>query len=364
MSHSDEHAEHEAHATGDGAHAHAHAHSHSHAGPADFGPRFVIGIALNILIVVLEFVYGIISGSVALIADAGHNLSDVLGLGVAFAAVILSARAPSARFTYGLKGSSILAALFNAVFLLLVVGALSYEAFRRFFEPESIAAGTMMIVAAIGMAINAITAALFASGRKDDLNVRGAFLHMASDAAVSGGVVVAGLLILLTGQLWLDPLMSLIINGVIIAGTWGLLRESLAMSLGAVPAGIISADVRRFLTGMPGVYGAARSAYLVDEHERHLPHRPSSDAGRPSGRRLFDGDRGSPARTLPHRSCDVADRDRRGDDLCARPRRGGLSGGFAVAPAIASPLCRLPRGRKLNRRRLRAHADRFSPLAR
>ena len=169
--------------------------------------------------------------------------------------MFLSARAPSARFTYGLKGTSILAALFNAVFLLLVIGALSYEAIRRFLEPEPVAAGTMMIVAAIGMIINAITAALFASGRKDDLNVRGAFLHMAADAAVSGGVVVAGLLILLTGLLWLDPLMSLIINGVVVAGTWGLLRESLAMSLGAVPAGIVSADVRRFLTELPGVAG-------------------------------------------------------------------------------------------------------------
>jgi cobalt-zinc-cadmium efflux system protein len=258
MSHCDEHGEgDDAHASGGEPHSHAqdrnHAHAHSHAAPPDFGPRFAIGIALNILIVVLELVYGIISGSVALIADAGHNLSDVLGLGVAFAAIILSARAPSARFTYGLKGTSILAALFNAVFLMLVVGALSYEAIHRFFEPEPVAAKTMMIVAAIGMMINAITAALFASGRKDDLNVRGAFLHMASDAAVSGGVVIAGLLILLTGQLWLDPLMSLIINGVIIAGTWGLLRESLAMSLGAVPAGIASADVRRFLTELPGV---------------------------------------------------------------------------------------------------------------
>ncbi len=231
----------------------SHAHSHAHAAPTDFGPRFIIGIALNVLIVALELVYGVISGSVALIADAGHNLSDVLGLGVAFAAVVLSARAPSARFTYGLKGSSILAALFNAVFLLLVVGALSYEAIRRFFEPEPIAAKTMMAVAAIGVAINAVTAALFASGRKDDLNVRGAFLHMAADAAVSGGVVIAGLLILLTGQLWLDPLMSLIINGVIVAGTWALLRESLAMSLGAVPAGIASADVRGLLTQLPGV---------------------------------------------------------------------------------------------------------------
>ena len=216
MSHCDEHGE-----------SHNHAHSHSHAAPTDFGPRFVIGIALNILIVALELVYGIISGSVALIADAGHNLSDVLGLAVAFGAVVLSARAPSARFTYGLKGTSILAALFNAVFLMLVIGALSYEAIHRFFDPEPIAAGTMMIVAAIGMIINAVTAALFASGRKDDLNVRGAFLHMAADAAVSGGVVIAG--------------------------TWGMLRESLAMSLGAVPAGIAIADVRRFLTELPGV---------------------------------------------------------------------------------------------------------------
>ncbi len=240
---------------GDGAHAHDHRHdarAHSHA-PASFGPRFVIGISLNVLIVVLEFAYGLISGSVALIADAGHNLSDALGLGVAFAATILSARAPSSRFTYGLKGSSILAALFNACFLLLVIGALSYEAIRRFFDPEPVAAKTMMVIAAIGMILNAVAAALFAAGRKEDLNIRGAFLHMAADAAVSGGVVLAGLLILLTGQLWLDPLTSLIINAVIIAGTWNLLRESLAMSLGAVPAGIAPADVRGFLTGLPGV---------------------------------------------------------------------------------------------------------------
>lgn len=252
MRHSDEQGH------GGGTHAHgardaqSHVHDHSHA-PASFGPRFLAGIGLNILIVVLELVYGLMSGSVALIADAGHNLSDVLGLGAAFAAVVLSAREPSARFTYGLKGSSILAALFNAAFLLLVTGALSYEAIRRFFEPAPVVAQTMMIVAGIGMMVNVITAALFASGRKDDLNVRGAFLHMASDAAVSGGVVIAGLLILLTGQLWLDPLMSLIINGVIIVGAWGLLRESLAMSLGAVPASIASADVRRFLTELPGV---------------------------------------------------------------------------------------------------------------
>ncbi|MEJ0092280.1 MAG: cation diffusion facilitator family transporter [Methylocella sp.] len=231
-----------------------HSHAHSHA-PKDFGPRFVIGIALNLLVVVLQLFYGIISNSIALIADAGHNLSDVLGLGVAFAGTVLAARAPSARFTYGLKGTSILAALFNAVFLLVVTGALGLEAIQRFFHPEPIAAKTMMIVAAIGVVVNAATAALFASGRKDDLNLRGAFLHMAADAAVSGGVVIAALLILLTGQLWLDPLMTLIISAVIIAGTWGLLRESLAMSLGAVPTGVPAADVREYLSGLPGVSG-------------------------------------------------------------------------------------------------------------
>lgn len=238
----------------DATHSHSpdHGHAHSHA-PTNFGPRFAIGIALNMVIVVLELVYGIISGSVALIADAGHNLSDVLGLGVAFAAAILAARAPSPRFSYGFKGTSILAALFNSAFLLLVVGALSYEAIHRFFEPEPVAARTMMIVAAMGMLINALTAALFASGRKEDLNIRGAFLHMAADAAVSAGVIVAGLLILLTGQLWLDPLTSLAINAVIIAGTWSLLRESVAMSLGAAPERIVPADVRGFLIGLPGV---------------------------------------------------------------------------------------------------------------
>ncbi len=244
MSHRHDHGDGDAHDHADRGRSHA---------PANFGPRFVIGISLNILIVLLELIYGLISGSVALIADAGHNLSDVLGLGVAFAATILSARAPSDRFTYGLKSSSILAALFNACFLLLVTGALSYEAIRRFFDPEPVAARTMMAVAAIGMVMNALTAALFAAGRKEDLNVRGAFLHMAADATVSGGVVVAGLLILLTGQLWLDPLTSLVINAVIIAGTWSLLRESLAMSLGAVPAGIVPAEVRGFLTELPGV---------------------------------------------------------------------------------------------------------------
>ncbi|PNG26676.1 cation diffusion facilitator family transporter [Methylocella silvestris] len=238
----------------DHSHGHADGHSHAHVhAPTNFGPRFIIGIGLNIVIVVLELVYGLISHSVALIADAGHNLSDVLGLCVAYVAIMLAARPPSGRFTYGLKGSSILAALFNAMFLLVATGALSYEAIRRFFDPEPVAAGTMMAVAAIGMVINAATAALFVSGQGDDLNIRGAFLHMAADAAVSAGVVLAGLLILVTGQLWLDPLMSLVINAVIILGTWGLLRESVVMSLAAAPKGVAVGDVRGFLAGLPGV---------------------------------------------------------------------------------------------------------------
>ncbi|WP_026607953.1 cation diffusion facilitator family transporter [Methylocapsa acidiphila] len=236
------------------AHAHGGAHAHVHA-PASFGARFGVGMALNLIVVILEAVYGVLGNSMALIADAGHNLSDVLGLGVAFAAVVASRRAPSPRFTYGLRATSILAALFNAMFLLIVTGALGYAAIERFFEPEPVAGGAMMAVAGIGVIVNAATAALFASGRKNDLNVRGAFLHMAADAGISAGVVVAGLAITLTGYHWIDPALSLLIGAVIIAGTWGLLRESVAMSLAGVPVGISSAEVRRFLLAQPGVSG-------------------------------------------------------------------------------------------------------------
>ena len=163
-----------------------HGHTHAHA-PASFGKAFAIGIALNLGFVVIEALYGLISNSVSLLADAGHNLSDVLGLGVAWLGSVLAQRAPTARFTYGLRGSSILAALFNAVFLLVTVGGLSWEAIRRLGSPEPVAGKTMMAVAAIGILVNAVTAWLFASGRKDDINLRGAFLHMASDALVSVG---------------------------------------------------------------------------------------------------------------------------------------------------------------------------------
>jgi cobalt-zinc-cadmium efflux system protein len=237
-------------------HSHAgHAHDgggHAH-GPANFGRAFAIGIGLNVAFVAIEFAYGVVANSMALVADAGHNLSDVLGLVVAWIASVLSRRPPSARYTYGLGGSSILSALFNAVLLLVAVGAIALEAIQRLLHPEPVAEVTVMVVAAIGIVINGLTAWLFASGRKGDLNIRGAFLHMVADAAVSAGVVVAAFVILLTGWLWLDPLTSLIIVGVIVWGTWSLLRDSLAMSVSAVPGHIDPQAVRRYLESCAGV---------------------------------------------------------------------------------------------------------------
>jgi cobalt-zinc-cadmium efflux system protein len=241
-------------------HDHEHGHDHDHGlgghshAPASFGKAFAIGVALNAGFVVLEVVFGVLGHSVALLADAGHNLSDVLGLVVAWIASILIKRAPTPRFTYGLGGSSILAALFNAVFLLVVIGGLSWEAIGRLFHPEPVAGGTVMIVAAAGIVINGVCAWLFASGRKGDINIRGAFTHMAADALVSLGVVVAGLVILLTGWLWLDPVASLVINAIIICGTWSLLRDSMTMSLNAVPPGIDAAKVSAFLIEQPSVH--------------------------------------------------------------------------------------------------------------
>ncbi|HYY38453.1 MAG TPA: cation diffusion facilitator family transporter [Xanthobacteraceae bacterium] len=236
-------------------HAHGGHHDHRPAGhaPANFGMAFAVGIGLNLTFVAVEFVYGVFANSMALIADAGHNLSDVLGLVIAWIASALSRQAPSSRYTYGLGGSSILAALFNAVLLLVAVGAIAWEAVLRFVHPEPVASGTVMIVAAVGIIINGATAWLFASGRKGDLNIRGAFLHMVADAAVSAGVVVAAMLILSTGWLWIDPLASLVIVGVIVWGTWGLLRDSLAMSVAAVPASIDPQAVRSYLASCAGV---------------------------------------------------------------------------------------------------------------
>jgi cobalt-zinc-cadmium efflux system protein len=236
--------DHERHAHGSVGHVHA---------PANFGTAFAIGITLNTMFVIVEGIFGYASNSMALVADAGHNLSDVLGLVVAWVAVILSKRAPSSRFTYGLRGSSILAALFNAVFLLVAVGAIGWEAIQRLLHPEPVAGVTVMVVAAVGIFINGITAWLFASGSKGDLNIRGAYLHMAADATVSMGVVVAGLIILFTGWTWLDAATSLVISAIIIWGTWGLLRDSTAMSMSAVPRGIDPTAVRGYLEKCAGV---------------------------------------------------------------------------------------------------------------
>jgi cobalt-zinc-cadmium efflux system protein len=254
VSHDHDHAhqDHGSHDHSEGCSGHSHGHGHVHA-PASFGPAFAIGIGLNVAFVVIEAVYGFLSNSMALLADAGHNLSDVLGLAVAWLASELVKRTPTPRFSYGLRSSSILAALFNAVFLLITVGAISLEAIQRLGAPEPVAGRTVMIVAAIGIAINGVTAWLFASGGKTDINLRGAFLHMASDALVSAGVVLVGLLILLTGWLWLDPVVSLAINAVIVWGTWGLLRESLSMSMAAAPAHIDPDKVRAYLRERSGV---------------------------------------------------------------------------------------------------------------
>jgi len=237
----------------DSHHHPGHAHDHSHAAPRTFGIAFAVGTLLNAGFVVIEAVFGFLSNSTALLADAGHNLSDVAGLIVAWIAAILSRRAPTRRYTYGLRSTSILAALFNAMFLLVAIGAIAWEAINRLQHPEPVAGMTVLIVAAAGILINGCTALLFAAGRKGDINIRGAFLHMAADAAVSAGVVVAAGLILLTGWHWLDPAASLAICGVIMWSTWGLLKDAVRMSLDAVPPAIDALEVRSYLEQLDGV---------------------------------------------------------------------------------------------------------------
>ena len=232
-------------------------HDHNHVGhhhaPADFGRAFAIGTGLNLGFVVVEGGAGLATQSMALLADAGHNLSDVLGLLIAWGGAELAKRPASARFTYGLRGSSILAALTNAVLLLVAVGAILLETVQRFSQPTVVPGGTVMLVAGIGIVINLATAMLFASGRKGDINIRGAYLHMAADAAVSAGVVVGGALILLTEAAWIDPAVSLLIVAVILWGTWGLFTESLTMALQAVPKHVDAAAVEATLAALPGV---------------------------------------------------------------------------------------------------------------
>ena len=241
-------------------HHHDHDHGHHHA-PADFGRAFAIGIALNIGFVLVEAAFGFLANSVALLADAGHNLSDVLGLAVAWGGATLAKAPPSKRFTYGLRGSSILAALVNALLLLVALGAIVLEAVQRFGHPTAIAGPTVAAVAGVGIVVNLATALLFARGRKGDINIRGAFLHMAADAAVSAGVVVAGLVVWRTGLDWIDPAASLVIAAIIFWQTWGLLSESVEMSLAAVPRGIDFDAVGAALRALPGV---------SDTHDLHI----------------------------------------------------------------------------------------------
>ena len=236
----------------DHSHEHAHRHGHSHA-DADFGRAFAIGIALNLGFVGVETVYGFLANSMSLLADAGHNLSDVLGLVVAWAGAMMAKRARSPRFTYGLKKAPILAALANSLFLLIAVGAIGAEAIRRLFYPSTTHGQTVMIVAAIGIAINGATALLFARGREHDINIRGAYLHMAADAAVSAAVVFAGLVIVWTGQRWVDPVMSIAVAVIILWSSIGLLKESVWMSLAGVPSGIDVDVVEGELADLDGV---------------------------------------------------------------------------------------------------------------
>ncbi|HEV2302089.1 MAG TPA: cation diffusion facilitator family transporter [Stellaceae bacterium] len=225
---------------------------HFHRGP-DYGRAFAVGIALNLAYLVGEAVFGVLSGSLALLADAGHNLGDVLGLSLSWAAAVLGRRGPSGRFTYGLRSSSILAALANALILLVVTGGIAWEALRRLVEPEPVASTVMVWVAAIGILVNGATALLFASGRGRDLNLRSAFVHMAADTLVTLGVAAAGIAIGLTHWPWLDPAASLVVSAVIVAGTWSLVKSAFGLALDAVPEGVDAEAVRAHLVGLPGV---------------------------------------------------------------------------------------------------------------
>lgn len=235
--------------------AHDHSdHAHAHA-PKDFGLAFAVATLLNIALVAAQIIYGLSAHSIALLADAGHNFGDVLGLLLAWGAHALARRQPTDRYTYGFRSASILSALINAVLLLVATGAIAWEAIGRFSDPGEVAGRTVMLVAGIAVIVNAGSAWLLMVGRKGDLNVRGAFMHLAADAAVSVGVVLAGAVILLLGWNWIDPLVSLAISGVIVWGTWGLLRESLQMSMNAVPSAIEPSDVYGYLGTLPGVVG-------------------------------------------------------------------------------------------------------------
>ena len=246
-------------------HGHKHGQTHGHAGhshaPASFGRAFAIGTALNLSFVIIEAYFGLRANSVALLADAGHNLGDVLGLLIAWSASILASLSPTARRTYGFRSSSILAALANAIVLLTTLGAIAWEAVGRMSRPEPVVSGTIIWVAAAGIVINGATALLFMSGRKSDLNIRGAYLHMLGDAGVSAAVLIAGVGISLTQLYWLDPFISLGIALIIMIGTWSLLRDSVNLALHAVPAHLDPVEIEECLRTLPGV---------TDVHDLHV----------------------------------------------------------------------------------------------
>lgn len=232
---------------------HDHAHDHNHRAPADFSRAFVVGILLNLGFTVAEAGFGVMSHSLALVSDAGHNLSDVLGLALAWGAARLAIQPATVRHTYGYRRSTILASLTNAVILLVVVGGLIWEAIRRLQSPHPVATGTVIAVAAVGILVNGVSALFFRSGGRQDLNVRGAYLHLMADAAVSLGVVVAGLLMRWSGLAWIDPVVAIAIALIIAFGTWGLFRESVNLVMDAVPEQIVPNEVRLFLCSLPGV---------------------------------------------------------------------------------------------------------------
>jgi cobalt-zinc-cadmium efflux system protein len=237
----------------DHSHGHDHGHHHHHVDPNGNRRAFALAISLNTMFVAIEFVYGFIANSTALMADAGHNLSDVLGLALAWGAAVLARRAPDRHFTYGLRSSSILAALGNSLLLMVACGAIGWEAVHRLGTPAPVAGWTVSIVALVGVAVNAVSAWLFMAGSKDDLNIRAAYQHMAADAAISLGVAVSGVAIMYTGWAWIDPAVSIVIVLLIVLSTWSLLRESLRMVLAAVPSNVDPHEVRRFLEEGAGV---------------------------------------------------------------------------------------------------------------
>jgi cobalt-zinc-cadmium efflux system protein len=235
------------------AHSHADHRPGHHHRPTEFGRAFAIGIALNLGFVAVEATYGFLANSMALLADAGHNLSDVLGLAAAWLGAVLAKRPPSRRFSYGLRAASILTAFGNSLILLIAVSFIVYHAVMRLIIPDVVEGGTVMIVAAIGIVINGATALMFARGRRSDINIRGAYLHMVADALVSAGVVVAGIGIALTGWVWIDPIAGLIVAAVILVAGADLLRDSTIMALAGVPPGIDHEEVETHLLALPGV---------------------------------------------------------------------------------------------------------------